>query len=141
MRLFESYGVPRKEGGDIGIIDYLFLGDFVDRGEQRTASELAAASLSSRVSLCLSVCLSLSRSDATSSPSPPLPGKHSLETVVLLLALKARHLAALPPLRVSSPSRIASPCLGGPPTRCLPCARQPRVSRGEISARARPELG
>ncbi|EOD40877.1 hypothetical protein EMIHUDRAFT_417293 [Emiliania huxleyi CCMP1516] len=49
MRLFESYGVPRKEGGDIGIIDYLFLGDFVDRG------------------------------------------KHSLETVVLLLALKAAH--------------------------------------------------
>ena len=47
MRLFESYGVPRKEGGDIGIIDYLFLGDFVDRGEQqRTASKLAAASFS-----------------------------------------------------------------------------------------------
>ena len=49
MRLFELYGVPKKEGGDIGIIDYLFLGDYVDRG------------------------------------------KHSLETIVLLLALKAAH--------------------------------------------------
>lgn len=49
MRIFEMYGVPKKEGGDIGIIDYLFLGDYVDRG------------------------------------------KHSLETIVLLLALKVAH--------------------------------------------------
>jgi diadenosine tetraphosphatase ApaH/serine/threonine PP2A family protein phosphatase len=49
MRIFEMYGIPKKEGGDIGIIDYLFLGDYVDRG------------------------------------------KHSLETMVLLLALKVSY--------------------------------------------------
>ena len=48
MRLFEQYGSPSREakGGDISVVDYLFLGDYVDRG------------------------------------------KHSLETICLLLALK-----------------------------------------------------
>ena len=32
MRLFSSFGAPQKETGDIGVLDYLFLGDFVDRG-------------------------------------------------------------------------------------------------------------
>lgn len=31
MRLFEEYGVP-STAGDITYIDYLFLGDYVDRG-------------------------------------------------------------------------------------------------------------
>ncbi|KAF1001681.1 hypothetical protein AG4045_001926 [Apium graveolens] len=46
MRLFDEYGFP-STAGDIGYIDYLFLGDYVDRGQ------------------------------------------HSLETITLLLALKA----------------------------------------------------
>lgn len=34
MRLFDQYGAPsRDHGGDINIIDYLFLGDYVDRGK------------------------------------------------------------------------------------------------------------
>uniref|UniRef100_A0A7S4AY70 Serine/threonine-protein phosphatase n=1 Tax=Chrysotila carterae TaxID=13221 RepID=A0A7S4AY70_CHRCT len=49
MRLFDQYGTPSKEQGDINMVDYLFLGDFVDRGT------------------------------------------HSLETVVLLLALKKHY--------------------------------------------------
>lgn len=53
MRLFSEYGSP-STAGDIAYIDYLFLGDYVDRGA------------------------------------------HSLETICLLLALKAReHVAAL----------------------------------------------
>ena len=31
MRLFEEYGIPAV-AGDITYIDYLFLGDYVDRG-------------------------------------------------------------------------------------------------------------
>lgn len=31
MRLFEEYGTP-STAGDITYIDYLFLGDYVDRG-------------------------------------------------------------------------------------------------------------
>jgi 3',5'-cyclic AMP phosphodiesterase CpdA len=31
MRLFEEYGAPNT-AGDITYIDYLFLGDYVDRG-------------------------------------------------------------------------------------------------------------
>ncbi|KAL5720658.1 Serine/threonine-protein phosphatase bsl2 [Ranunculus cassubicifolius] len=48
MRLFDEYGSP-STAGDISYIDYLFLGDYVDRGQ------------------------------------------HSLETIVLLLALKVEH--------------------------------------------------
>ncbi|KAL1529080.1 hypothetical protein AB1Y20_000055 [Prymnesium parvum] len=48
MRIFNQYGSPDRETGDIQLVDYLFLGDFVDRG------------------------------------------KHSLETLVLLLSLKIR---------------------------------------------------
>ncbi|KAL8154115.1 hypothetical protein V2J09_011875 [Rumex salicifolius] len=48
MRLFDEYGAP-STAGDIAYIDYLFLGDYVDRGQ------------------------------------------HSLETIVLLLALKVEH--------------------------------------------------
>lgn len=48
MRLFEEYGTP-STAGDITYIDYLFLGDYVDRGS------------------------------------------HSLETILLLLALKIEH--------------------------------------------------
>ncbi|CAH9115499.1 unnamed protein product [Cuscuta epithymum] len=48
MRLFDEYGSP-STAGDIAYIDYLFLGDYVDRGQ------------------------------------------HSLETITLLLALKAEH--------------------------------------------------
>ena len=34
MRLFDQYGAPtRDHGGDIAIVDYLFLGDYVDRGK------------------------------------------------------------------------------------------------------------
>jgi protein phosphatase len=32
MRLFAKYGSPSEDGGDIDAVDYLFLGDFVDRG-------------------------------------------------------------------------------------------------------------
>ncbi|KAF6135889.1 hypothetical protein GIB67_006781 [Kingdonia uniflora] len=49
MRLFDEYGYP-STAGDITYIDYLFLGDYVDRGQ------------------------------------------HSLETITLLLALKARFI-------------------------------------------------
>ncbi|XP_033147975.1 serine/threonine-protein phosphatase BSL1 homolog isoform X2 [Brassica rapa] len=48
MRLFYEYGYPSRQG-DIAYIDYLFLGDYVDRG------------------------------------------KHSLETIILLLALKVEY--------------------------------------------------
>ena len=48
MRLFDEYGSP-STAGDITYIDYLFLGDYVDRGA------------------------------------------HSLETILLLLALKIEH--------------------------------------------------
>ena len=33
MRLFDQYGAPRRENGDINMVDYLFLGDYVDRGK------------------------------------------------------------------------------------------------------------
>jgi protein phosphatase len=47
MRIFDQYGYPSRDpGGDIAVVDYLFLGDYVDRG------------------------------------------RHSLETICLLLALK-----------------------------------------------------
>ena len=68
MRLFEQYGSPSREAGcDISVVDYLFLGDYVDRG------------------------------------------KHSLETICLLLAQAAVPVAH------------------------LPGARQPRVARGECA--------
>jgi len=53
MRLFQQFGAPQKEGGDIQLVDYLFLGDFVDRG------------------------------------------RHSLETIALLLALKKQYPARI----------------------------------------------
>ena len=49
LRMFTKYGSPQLEGGDIDTTDYLFLGDFVDRGS------------------------------------------YSLETIVLLFALKCRY--------------------------------------------------
>jgi diadenosine tetraphosphatase ApaH/serine/threonine PP2A family protein phosphatase len=33
MRLFDQYGSPSREAGDINLVDYLFLGDYVDRGK------------------------------------------------------------------------------------------------------------
>lgn len=32
MRFFDLYGAPLEDGGDIESFDYLFLGDYVDRG-------------------------------------------------------------------------------------------------------------
>ena len=32
MRFFDLWGMPDEDGGDIESYDYLFLGDYVDRG-------------------------------------------------------------------------------------------------------------
>lgn len=41
MRLFEEYGTP-STAGDITYIDYLFLGDYVDRGSHRCVRHVLA---------------------------------------------------------------------------------------------------
>ena len=33
MRFFDLYGSPKMKGGDLEGIDYLFLGDYIDRGK------------------------------------------------------------------------------------------------------------
>ena len=52
MRLFSEYGSP-STAGDIAYIDYLFLGDYVDRG----AYSLETISLLLALKVCRPVCV------------------------------------------------------------------------------------
>lgn len=91
MRLFAEYGSP-STAGDMPYIDYLFLGDYVDRGA------------------------------------------HSLETICLLLALKARpglH-PAPPPLSWTERASRTRP----PPTAGAPALRLSRVGAAPYSRTA-----
>lgn len=49
MRLFDEYGSP-STAGDITYIDYLFLGDYVDRGQH--SLETICLLLALKVSVC-----------------------------------------------------------------------------------------
>jgi protein phosphatase len=51
MRLFDEYGSP-STAGDITYIDYLFLGDYVDRGQH--SLETICLLLALKVSVCQS---------------------------------------------------------------------------------------
>ena len=83
MRLFSEYGSP-STAGDIAYIDYLFLGDYVDRGA------------------------------------------HSLETICLLLALKASAGQPRPAQFVHSRTDAARHCAADRvPQECAPAAREP----------------
>ena len=54
MRLFSEYGSP-STAGDIAYIDYLFLGDYVDRGRHQLETVCLVLALKARFFLELAV--------------------------------------------------------------------------------------
>lgn len=69
MRLFEEYGTP-STAGDITYIDYLFLGDYVDRGAH--SLETICLLLALKIEHPKSVHLIRGNHEVKKSPSPTL---------------------------------------------------------------------
>lgn len=74
MRLFEEYGTP-STAGDITYIDYLFLGDYVDRGAH--SLETMCLLLALKIEHPKSVHLIRGNHEASSTPLAPRIGPAS----------------------------------------------------------------
>ncbi len=148
MRLFEEYGTP-STAGDITYIDYLFLGDYVDRCGARAGGTRGPSlhdahtrqacrrpvRLSVRAPGCDGGSLHIARVRACVRVDDLRRGSHSLETICLLLALKIEHPKNVHLIRGNHEVRRRAwgcACVGCEARDLAPCLRSPLVACGAL---------